>query len=291
MRILISFCERLETKVGRVLRRDGHAVMYPNRSFGNSWYSQRDALMPNIMITDEPDKFGRYDEDCVPLLKVDGIDDLAGAVAVGKSLLSRDRFAGRPGVTFFAPEFRCYLDSSPDACKNQRIRRKDVAQELAVLAMLINEAIVRLDRANGYLDHIENEFERDLEDMMYRLSTGSCKAYHLRVWVMYCCAFFAYFVPGVEVKHFPKFGRLVYNSRFIYWNMPFAMTYPAHCLMEGQLNPFVWSQLQATLAFAHTKAASRPGVILEAQNLLSFLTYLLKSARDTRSAFPRSTEN
>jgi hypothetical protein len=285
MRILISFCKRLEAIIVRALRRDGHAVIYTNQSFGESWYSQRDALKPNIIITDDRNKFGRYDEDCVPLLQVDKIEDLAAAVAVGKSLLRRVRDAGRTGVSFFAPEFRAYLDYSRASCTDQPVRRSDVAQELAVLATLINEAMVRVDRARGYLDQIENEFESELEDLTYRLSTGSWKVFHLRAWVMYCCAFFAHFVPGVEVNHFPKFGRFGYRSRFIYWDLPFAMTYPAHCLMEGQLNPFVWSCLQETIAFAHTKAASRPGVILEAQSLLGFLTYLLKSARDTRSAF------
>jgi|SRR5271166_255181 len=100
--------------------------------------------------------------------------------------------------------------------------------------------------------------------------TGSWKVYHLRVWVMHFCAFFAHFIPGVEAKHFPIFGKLENGSRFIYWDLPFAMTYPAHCLMEGQLNPFVWNGLQETLAFSHTKAASRRGVILEAQCFWAF---------------------
>ena len=259
MRILISFCEELETMVVRELRRAGHAVMFPGRRFGNSWYSQRDAQKPNIIITDDRDKFGRYDEDSVPLLKVIRIDDLAAAVAVGKSLLRRVRSVGRPEVTFFAPEFRCYLDCSSDSLKDRGVRRNDLVQELAVLAMLIKGATARLRSAKSYLAEIEGHFERDLEDIMYRLSTGSWKAYHLRVWIMYCCAFFAYFVPGVEVGHFPKLSGLEYKSRYIYWDLPFAMTYPAHCLMEGWLNPFVGNCLQETLAFAHTKAASRRG--------------------------------
>ena len=121
----------------------------------------------------------RHDEDSVPLLKVAGIDDLAAAIAVGNSLCSRARSVGCTKVTLFAPEFRCYLDFSPDSCKNQRVRRKDVAQELAVLAMLIKGATARLAGAKSYLDHIEKHFDSDLEDLIYRVSTGSWKAYHL----------------------------------------------------------------------------------------------------------------
>jgi hypothetical protein len=287
MRILISFCKELEVLVGRVLQRDGHAVIYPHRSFGNSWYSQRDAVKPNIIFTDDPDKYGRYDEECVPVLKVTGIDQLAAAVALGKSILRHNRHVGHSDVTFFATEFQCYRDGSQGSCKEQPVHRNDVAQELAVFAMLVNEASVRLDRAKDYLEYVENNFDEDLEDLMYRLSTGSWKVFHLRVWVMHLCAFFAHFIPGVDVEHFPLFGKLKYMSRFIYWDLPFAMTYPAHCLMEGQLDPFVCSGLQETLAFSHVKAASRRGVILEAQCLLGFLTYLLKAAHDTRSAFTK----
>lgn len=110
---------------------------------------------------------------------------MAAAIAVGKSLLNRVRSVGRTNVTFFAPEFHCYLNFSPDSCKNQRLRRKDVARELAVLAMLIKGARARLGRARSYLGHIEKHLDVDLEDLIYRVSTGSWKAYLLRVWIMY----------------------------------------------------------------------------------------------------------
>jgi len=95
----------------------------------------------------------------VPLLEVAGIDELAEAVALGKSILSRNRSVGRPDITLFATEFHCYVDCSQDSGKDEPVRRSDVAQELAVL---VNEASVRLDRAKEYLDHVENHFDSDL---------------------------------------------------------------------------------------------------------------------------------